>query len=151
MESISQTKNTFEALSDDLSQVVDKINRSVVAVNARRHLSSSGVYWRDGVIVTAAHAIRRTEDISVLSSSGQIIAASFAGADPSTDLALLKVNSGELSLPTFGDTSKLQVGGLVLAVGRHPQAPSDRQRLGMQRSKSHIVQAGSSHRLFLTH
>ena len=98
MESIAETKNTFEALSDDLSQVVEQINRSVVAVNARRHLSSSGVYWRDGIIVTAAHTIRRTEDISVTLSSGQIVAASFAGADPSTDLAVLKINSGELSV-----------------------------------------------------
>ena len=121
MESIAETKNTFEALSDDLTQVVEKINRSVVAVNARRHLSSSGVYWRDGIIVTAAHTIRRTEDISVILSSGQIVAATFAGADSSTDLAVLKINSEELSVPSLGETAQLQVGQLVLAVGRGAQ------------------------------
>jgi S1-C subfamily serine protease len=114
----NQTNSTLQALSHDLTQAVEQISRSVVAVNARRHLSSSGVYWRDGIIVTAAHTIRRTEDISVTLSSGQIVAANFAGADPSTDLAVLKIKSEELSIPHFGDAAQLQVGHLVLAVGR---------------------------------
>jgi S1-C subfamily serine protease len=117
----NETKSTLQALSHDLTNTVEQISRSVVAVNARRHLSSSGVYWRDGIIVTAAHTIRRTEDISVTFSSGQIVAASFAGADPTTDLAVLKVKSEELSIPHFGDTAQLLVGNLVLAVGRGAQ------------------------------
>ena len=117
----NETKNTLQALSHDLIQAVEQISRSVVAVNGRRHLSSSGVYWRDGIIVTAAHTIRRTEDISVILSSGQIVASSFAGADPTTDLAVVKINSEELSIPRFGDTAQLQVGHLVLAVGRGAQ------------------------------
>jgi S1-C subfamily serine protease len=117
----NETKNTLQDLSHDLTQAVEQINRSVVAVNARRHLSSSGVYWRDGIIVTAAHTIRRTEDISVTLSSGQIVAASFAGADPSTDLAVLEIDSDELAIPRFGDTAQLLVGNLVLAVGRGAQ------------------------------
>jgi S1-C subfamily serine protease len=117
----NETKNTLEALSHDLTQAVEQISRSVVAVNARRHLSSSGVYWRDGIIVTAAHTIRRTEDTSVILASGQLVATSFAGADPSTDLAVLKINSDELAIPRFGDTAQLQVGHLVLAVGRGAQ------------------------------
>ena len=117
----NETKNTLQDLSHDLTQAVEQISRSVVAVNARRHLSSSGVYWRDGIIVTAAHTIRRAEDISVILSSGQTVAASFAGVDLSTDLAVLKINSEELSIPRFGDTTQLQVGRLVLAVGRGAQ------------------------------
>ena len=117
----NETKNTLQDLSHALAQAVEQIGRSVVAVNARRHLSSSGVYWGDGVIVTAAHTIRRTEDISVVLSSGEMIPASFAGIDPSTDLAVLKIQSGELSVPHFGDTQQIQVGHLVLAVGRGAQ------------------------------
>jgi S1-C subfamily serine protease len=117
----NETKNRLQDLSHDLTQTVEQISPSVVAVSARRHLSSSGVYWRDGIIVTAAHTIRRTEDISVTLSSGQIVSASFAGADPTTDLAMLKVKSGELSVPGFGDTAQLLVGNLVIAVGRGAQ------------------------------
>ncbi len=119
IESVSET--TLQTLSDDLSHVVDRVGTAVVAVNGRRHLSSSGIYWRDGVIVTAAHTIRRAEDISVIVPSGQTIAASLAGADLSTDLAVLKVDSAELSLPAFGDTSQVKVGHVALAVGRGMQ------------------------------
>src|SRR5437764_13745923 len=110
MESVSEPKNTLNALSHDLAHVVEQVSPSVVAVNARRHLSSSGVYWRDGIIVTAAHTIRGTEEISVILSSGQTVATRFAGADPSTDLAVLKINSEELSVPSLGETAQLQVG-----------------------------------------
>jgi S1-C subfamily serine protease len=60
MESISEPEITLNALSRDLAHVIEQVSPSVVAVNARRHLSSSGVYWRDGIIVTAAHTIRLT-------------------------------------------------------------------------------------------
>jgi S1-C subfamily serine protease len=93
----------------------------VVAINARRHSSSSGVCWRDGIIVTAAHTLRRTEDISVILPSGEAIAAALAGADPSTDLAVLKIDSADISAPLFGDTSQLKVGHVVLALGRGAQ------------------------------
>jgi len=121
MENTSETNKTLQSLSRDLADVVERVGTAVVAVNARRHLSSSGVYWLDGVIVTAAHTLRRTEDISVILASGQMVAATLAGADPSTDLAVLKVNSAELSAPPFGDTSQLKVGHIVLAVGRGAQ------------------------------
>ncbi len=121
MENISEANSTLQALSHDLADVVEQVSPSVVAVNARRHLSSTGIYWLDGVIVTAAHTLRRTEDISVILASGQTVAASLAGTDPSTDLAVLKIDSGKLSTPPLGDTSQLKVGHLVLAVGRGAQ------------------------------
>ena len=121
MESISELKNMLNALSHDLAHVVEQVSPSVVAVNARRHLSSSGVYWRDGIIVTAAHTIRRTDEISVIVASGQSVVATLAGVDPSTDLAVLKIDSPELSTPSFGDTSQLKVGHVVLAIGRGAQ------------------------------
>src|SRR5438309_1425155 len=121
MENISEANSTLQALSHDLADVVEQVSPSVVAVNARRHLSSTGICWLDGVIVTAAHTLRRTEDISVILASGQTVAASFAGTDPSTDLAVLKIDRGKLSTPPLGDTAQLKVGHLVLAVGRGAQ------------------------------
>ena len=121
MESVSEPKYTLNALSHDLAHVVEQVSPSVVAVNARRHLSSSGVYWRDGIIVTAAHTIRRTDEISVTVASGQSVVATLAGVDPSTDLAVLKIDNPELSPPLFGDAAQLKVGHVVLAVGRGAQ------------------------------
>ena len=121
MENTSETNNTLQSLSRDLANVVEQAGAAVVAVNARRHLSSSGVYWRDGVIVTAAHTLRRTENISVILSSGETVAATIAGADSSTDLAVLKITSPKLNVPSFGDTSQLKIGHIILAVGRGTQ------------------------------
>ena len=121
METISESTNTWQSLSQDLARVVERVSTAVVAINARRHSSSSGVYWRDGVIVTAAHTLRRTEDISVILPSGEAIAATLAGGDPSTDLAVLKIDSVDISTPPFGDTLQLKVGHVVLAVGRGAQ------------------------------
>ena len=121
MESVSEPKYTLNALSHDLAHVVEQVSPSVVAVNARRRLSSSGVYWRDGIIVTASHTIRRTDEISVTVASGQSVVATLAGVDPSTDLAVLKIDNPELSPPLFGDASQLKVGHVVLAVGRGAQ------------------------------
>ena len=53
--------------------------------------------------------------------NGQTVAATFAGADPSTDLAVLRINGANLSPPRFGDTAELRVGQLVIAVGRGAQ------------------------------
>src|SRR6266567_4453977 len=107
MESTSETEITLNALSLNLAHIVEQVSLSVVAVNARRHLSSSGVYWRDGIIVMAAHTVRRADNISVMLASGRTVPATVAGVDPSTDLALLKIDSAELSPTLFGDTSQL--------------------------------------------
>jgi serine protease DegQ len=121
METISESINALQSLSQDLARVVERVSAAVVAIHARRHSSSSGVCWRDGVIVTAAHTLRRREDISVILPSGEVIAAALAGADPSTDLAVLKIDSGVIPAPPFSDTAQLKVGHVVLAVGRGAQ------------------------------
>jgi S1-C subfamily serine protease len=121
METISESTNTLQNLSQDLAHVVERVSTAVVAINARRHFSSSGVCWRDGVIVTGAHTLTRSEDISVILPSGESIGAALAGADPSTNLAVLKINSADISAPPLGDTSQLKVGHVILAVGRGAQ------------------------------
>src|SRR5262249_29132495 len=79
MESLSETKTALQSLSQDLASVTERSGSGVVAVNAQRHLSSSGVFWRDGVVVTAAHTLRQTEGISVILSSGETVAGTLAG------------------------------------------------------------------------
>src|SRR5262245_21506158 len=85
LENESETTTTLQSLSQDLASVVERTGAAVVAVNAQGHLSSSGVCWRDDVIVTAAHTIRQTENISVILPSGETIAGTLAGTDASTD------------------------------------------------------------------
>lgn len=108
------------AFSNNLADVVEGAGRTVVAVNSRQRLSASGIHWHQGVIVTADHAIKRDEEITVTLPEGHTVPATLIGRDPSTDLAVLKLEA-ELPVAEVGDTSLLKVGHLVLALGRSAQ------------------------------
>lgn len=107
------------ALSNDLAAAVERAGRAVVAIHARQRIPSSGVQWKQGMIVTAEHTLKRHEDISVTLPDGRTVPAALAGRDPSTDLAVLKLQSAnELPTADIGDASTLRIGHVVLAVGR---------------------------------
>jgi serine protease DegQ len=110
--------SVLAGLSQDLSATVEQVGRSVVAINARRRIPSSGVVWRPGVVVAASHTISRDEDITVVLASGRSAAATLAGRDPTTDLAVLRLEEAAVPPVERGQDGDLQVGRLVLALGR---------------------------------
>jgi len=103
-------------LSNEITAAVANAAPHVVAVHARPRLSSSGVIWRPGVIVTAEHTIRREEEIAVTLPDGRNVPATLAGTDPGTDLAILKFEGATAApAPTTGAPAP---GTLALALGR---------------------------------
>src|SRR5215472_2070202 len=111
-------ENIWAALSSQLAEAAETAGRSVVAVHGRRH-PSSGILWTKDSVVTANHALRRDEDISVILGPEQSVAARVIGRDPSTDLAVLRLQQPVEGDPArWGDASKLRVGELVLALAR---------------------------------
>lgn len=110
--------SVLETISNELAAAADRVGGSVVAVHARRWMPTSGIEWKKGVIVTAHHGVRRDEDIKVLLPGGQVVAAKLAGRDPSTDLAVLRIEEGTSRELRFGDSTNLKLGHLVLALGR---------------------------------
>jgi S1-C subfamily serine protease len=102
----------------DLSAAVERAGRAVVAIHARRRIPSSGLVWRPGVIVTANHTLHREDDIAVTTADGNRIEAKLAGRDPTTDLAVLRVDASALPTAEIADSDALGVGSFVLAVGR---------------------------------
>ena len=80
---------------------------------------SGWVYDRNGDIVTNDHVVSGSQSVSVKFWNGAIYKARVVGADPSTDLAVIKVNapSSLLSPLTLGESSKLAVGDGVVAIG----------------------------------
>jgi len=105
-------------LSNALAQATEHAAANVVAVHAEARGSASGVIWRTGLIVTAEHALRRDEEIHATLPDGRIVAATLAGRDPSTDLAVLKCTEASAAVPSFGDVTSLKPGSLTLVVGR---------------------------------
>lgn len=80
--------------------------------------SGSGVIIRsDGYIVTNNHVIDRANKIMVTLNNKKTYEAKLIGADPSTDLAILKVDAKGLDPVSFGNSDEVKVGEWVLAVG----------------------------------
>jgi S1-C subfamily serine protease len=105
-------------LSNDLAGAVERAGRSTVAVNARHRVPSSGVIWRQDVVVTADHTIERDEEITVTLPDGRTVPATLAGRDAGTDIAVLKLQGVEAPAAEIADEASLKVGHFVLAVGR---------------------------------
>lgn len=111
----------LQSLSNELAAAVERAGRSVVGVNARRRLPSTGVHWSPGLVVTAEHTVQVDEGITVTTPDGQARAATLAGRDPGTDLALLRIDAGDLPCAAIAD-GDAAVGHLVLALGAGPSA-----------------------------
>jgi Do/DeqQ family serine protease len=71
----------------------------------------------DGYIVTNHHVIKGADDISVKLNDNREFGAKLIGDDPSTDLALIKIDAKDLPFITFGSSDDLKLGEWVLAVG----------------------------------
>jgi S1-C subfamily serine protease len=107
----------LQNLSDDLASAVTSVSPSLVAIHARRRIPSSGILWRPDVVVTNHHTLQREEGITVTLHDGSRVSATLAGRDPTTDVAVLRLEraGGEPAQATQADPT---VGQLVLALGR---------------------------------
>jgi S1-C subfamily serine protease len=112
------TNSILETISNEFAAAAEKAGASVVAVHARRSMPTSGIEWKKGVVVTVHHGVQRDEDIKVLLPGGRAVSAKLAGRDPSTDLAVLRIEDGSSLAPELGDSTSLRLGHLVLALGR---------------------------------
>jgi len=81
-------------------------------------LGSGMIVTPDGYILTANHVVEGADEIKVgLGNDKMEYAAKIIGADPATDIAVLKIDSNNLPAITLGDSSQLEVGDVVLAIG----------------------------------
>jgi S1-C subfamily serine protease len=124
----TSAQGTWQALSNETASALEKAAAAVVAVHGRRRIPSSGVHWRAGIVVTANHTIAREEEIPIVMPAGQNATARLAGRDPSTDLAILKLEGTKLAAPEIGDPAALKPGHWLLVAGRTSEGGS---RAGM--------------------
>ena len=84
----------------------------------RRRGSGSGVIMtNDGYIITNNHVIENASEVEVLLSDNRTFIANVEGQDPTTDIAVLKIEAKNLQTVNFGNSDNVEIGEWVLAVG----------------------------------
>ncbi|MBV9298283.1 MAG: DegQ family serine endoprotease [Verrucomicrobia bacterium] len=84
----------------------------------REHGLGSGVIVSpDGYILTNNHVVNNASEIEVTLNDGRHFTAKVIGTDPQTDVALVKINAENLPALTLTDSSKVEIGDVVLAIG----------------------------------
>ncbi|HVB21978.1 MAG TPA: trypsin-like peptidase domain-containing protein [Ktedonobacteraceae bacterium] len=116
---ITVSGNMLDAIRE---AAVKKVSPSVVQVNvvttSGNGLGSGVILDSRGFIVTNNHVIAGAERIQVTLYNGTSLAAQLVGADKQNDLAVIRISTtAKLTVATLGDSSKLQVGQEVLAIG----------------------------------
>ncbi len=107
-----------------------------------RSLGSGFIIDKDGFIVTNNHVVENSEKIKVKLKDGKEYTAEIIGRDPSTDLALIKVPSGnDLPVIALGDSNSLKVGQWVVAIGS-PFGLEQTVTAGILSAKGRVIGSG---------
>ncbi|WP_050606240.1 S1C family serine protease [Clostridium niameyense] len=126
-QSENNDKNKKEELpKNSITKVAESVGPAVVGISNKAEGyfgvadqgSGSGIIFDpDGYIVTNNHVIDGAQKITIKLSTGKVLDASVVGKDPRSDLAVIKVNAKNLPVAKFGDSSKVKVGDMAIAIG----------------------------------
>jgi len=101
----------------DFVAVVAKVKPSVVAIRTNGGAGSGWIIREDGIIVTNNHVVAGARDIAIALDDGRTFSAETVRTDPLTDLAIVKIDAQDLPTADIGDSSQLQLGEPVAAIG----------------------------------
>ena len=117
----SRTAAGAEEALDAYSRVVvgasERLLPSVAHLHTGRGSGSGVVISGDGFLLTSAHVVGRARRVRASFVDGSEYEAEVAGADPLSDLAVLRADSDQLTPAPLGDATALRVGQLVVAIG----------------------------------
>ncbi|MCM1163345.1 MAG: Do family serine endopeptidase [Muribaculaceae bacterium] len=111
----------------------------------QRGLGSGVIISADGYIVTNNHVIDEAERLEVTLNDNRTFDATVIGADPTTDLALIKIDAKDLPVIPMGDSEQLKVGEWVLAVG-NPFGFTSTVTTGIVSAKSRSISSAAHSR-----
>jgi S1-C subfamily serine protease len=104
-------------MSQQAATLAESVSKAVVAVDAEQRPTASGIHWKTGVVVTAAHLTRHAGSVNVILPDGKSASGQLVGRDSTTDIAVVRAD-GNTGLSTLTFSSSARLGELVMAVGR---------------------------------
>ena len=118
------TRDSDEQLLDSYSQTVSgvfqKSSLAVVNIDVKHERQGSGsgfVFTPDGFILTNSHVVHGAKRIDITFIDGRKMPAHLIGDDPHTDLAVIRVGAQDLNYVPLGDSSRIRVGQIAIAIG----------------------------------
>lgn len=128
MLNIGQGAGSFQSIFENVVQLVSPsvvrivstqnvLNPFFLQVIPQQGLGSGVIIQPDGLILTNNHVIEDANKIEVTLTNGKTYRGTVVGADPISDVALVKINVNNLPYVALGDSSTLKVGQFVVAIG----------------------------------
>jgi serine protease Do len=127
---VENNKLVYNSTVSPVVAISEKVSPSIVAISLKtkgqdffgRVVEGTGtgsgiIIDNQGHIVTNNHVVDGADDITVILSDGKQLEATLVGHDAQTDLAVIKVDPAGLKAAELGDSSKLKVGELAVAIG----------------------------------
>jgi S1-C subfamily serine protease len=112
---MSFSPDALTQLSDAISARAEAAKDAVVAVRLSDDRHLTGTIWQSGVVVVSEQALPRKDEFELVVPDGSTLAATLAGRDASTNIAILKT-AGPLAAPAF-TAADARIGALALAIG----------------------------------
>jgi S1-C subfamily serine protease len=107
----------LDAYSTAVVRAVDTIGPAVVRVERERGGGSGVIFTPDGFLLTNSHVVHGTDHTKVTLPDGHSTRADLVGEDVDTDLAVLRIDGTSLPSASLGDSRRLRVGQIAIAIG----------------------------------
>ncbi|MBW4698200.1 MAG: trypsin-like peptidase domain-containing protein [Aphanocapsa lilacina HA4352-LM1] len=119
----------LDAYSNAVTRAAETVSRSVVNIDVRKSTQgrrgnqqmrgngSGFLFTPDGYILTNSHVVHGAGEVEVTLQDGRRMAATPVGDDPDSDLAVIRIDGANLYPVKLGDSQKVRVGQLAIAIG----------------------------------